>query len=185
MEISESPISKIFGGKIRSILSCQGSKDSVTSEPFQSLPLDITPEHVRSVEDALENMTMPETMHDYVSAKGVNTNATKQVFLETLPPVLVLHVKRFVYDNIGGVQKLQKHVRYDLELNIKSGMIRARQLLLAMIRPFCLSLSKMFTEWISAPKKPAQGVKYKLFGGKHFFHTCALVQMCTDANDAC
>jgi ubiquitin carboxyl-terminal hydrolase 10 len=129
MEISESPISKIFGGKIRSILSCQGSKDSVTSEPFQSLPLDITPEHVRSVEDALENMTMPETMHDYVSAKGVNTNATKQVFLETLPPVLVLHVKRFVYDNIGGVQKLQKHVRYDLELNIKSGMIRARQLL--------------------------------------------------------
>jgi ubiquitin carboxyl-terminal hydrolase 10 len=121
MEVLESPISKIFGGKIRSILRCTGSKDSVTLEPFQSLPLDITPDHVRSVEDALENMTVPEIMHDYISTKGIVTDATKQIFLETLPPVLVLHVKRFVYDNIGGVQKLQKHIRYDLELTIKSG----------------------------------------------------------------
>ncbi|GAB5588964.1 hypothetical protein Unana1_03864 [Umbelopsis nana] len=139
MKILESPISKIFGGKIRSILKSTGAKDSVTSEPFQSLPLDITPEHVRSVEEALENMTMPEIMHDYVSTKGVSIDATKQVFLEKLPPVLVLHVKRFVYDNIGGVQKLQKHIRYDLELDIKP-------------------------EWISAPKKPTRPVKYKLFG---------------------
>ncbi|CAO3674020.1 unnamed protein product [Umbelopsis ramanniana] len=139
MEVLESPISKIFGGKIRSILRCTGSKDSVTLEPFQSLPLDITPDHVRSVEDALENMTVPEIMHDYISTKGIVTDATKQIFLETLPPVLVLHVKRFVYDNIGGVQKLQKHIRYDLELTIKS-------------------------EWISAAKRPTEAVKYKLFG---------------------
>ncbi|KAJ2963600.1 hypothetical protein NQZ79_g1386 [Umbelopsis isabellina] len=139
MEVPESPISKIFSGNIRSILRCSGSKDSVTLEPFQSLPLDITPDHVGSVEEALHNMTVPEIMHDYVSSKGLTVDATKQVFLETLPPVLVLHVKRFVYDNIGGVQKLQKPIRYEAELTIKP-------------------------EWIAAAKRPTEPLKYKLFG---------------------
>lgn len=166
MKILESPISKIFGGKIRSILKSTGAKDSVTSEPFQSLPLDITPEHVRSVEEALENMTMPEIMHDYVSTKGVSIDATKQVFLEKLPPVLVLHVKRFVYDNIGGVQKLQKHIRYDLELDIKPGKIHNDKHVCH--DPFSVLTERLIhkLEWISAPKKPTRPVKYKLFGGK-------------------
>jgi hypothetical protein len=37
----ESPISKIFGGKMRSSLKYQGGKLSATVEPFQSLQLDI------------------------------------------------------------------------------------------------------------------------------------------------
>ena len=37
-----SPITQIFGGRLRSTVRATGSKDSVTSEPFQSLQLDIT-----------------------------------------------------------------------------------------------------------------------------------------------
>lgn len=37
----ESPITRIFGGKLRSVLRCPGQKDSVTIEPFQRLQLDI------------------------------------------------------------------------------------------------------------------------------------------------
>lgn len=37
----ESPITCIFGGKLRSVLKCPGQKDSVTIEPFQRLQLDI------------------------------------------------------------------------------------------------------------------------------------------------
>lgn len=116
-----SPITKVFSGKVRSTLRCPGAKDSVNLEPFQSLPLDIQPENVLSVEDAIRNMTVPEIMHDYLSPKGVRVEATKQVFLESLPPVLILHMKRFVFDNVGGVQKLQKAVRYGAELTIQQG----------------------------------------------------------------
>lgn len=40
-DMKESPITKIFGGKSRSVLRCPGQKDSVTIEPFQRLQLDI------------------------------------------------------------------------------------------------------------------------------------------------
>lgn len=114
----ESPISKIFCGKLRSVLRCPGAKDSINQEPYQSLPLDIQPENVHTVEDAIANMTIPETMHDYTSPKGLKVDATKQVYLEGLPPVLILHMKRFVFDNVGGVQKLSKQVKYGSKLVI-------------------------------------------------------------------
>ncbi|KAI7870422.1 hypothetical protein BDF14DRAFT_1774165 [Spinellus fusiger] len=116
----DSPISRIFSGKVRSVLRCPGAKDSVNLEPFQSLPLDIQPTNVNSVQDALRNMTLPETMHDYMSPKGVCVDATKQIYFETMPPVLILHMKRFVFDNtVGGVQKLQKQVSYETKLTIE------------------------------------------------------------------
>ncbi|KAJ3216043.1 hypothetical protein HDU67_010003 [Dinochytrium kinnereticum] len=40
-EIMESPITQVFGGRMRSIIKRSGSKDSVMLEPFQSLQLDI------------------------------------------------------------------------------------------------------------------------------------------------
>ena len=45
-KISESPIAKIFGGQLRSILHQQGSKESATLEPFFTLQLDV---HVSKV----------------------------------------------------------------------------------------------------------------------------------------
>ncbi|ORX60291.1 cysteine proteinase [Hesseltinella vesiculosa] len=116
----ESPIKKIFGGTSRSVLRCPGAKDSVIVEPYQSLPLDIQPDSVQSIEDAIHNMTQPEIMHDYMSPKGVRVDATKQVYLEHLPTVLILHMKRFVFDNVGGVQKLPKQVAYGSRLTMQS-----------------------------------------------------------------
>ncbi|KAG2219738.1 hypothetical protein INT45_007777 [Circinella minor] len=135
----DSPISKIFGGKVRSTLRCPGAKDSTNLEPFQSLPLDIQPDNVTTIEDAIRNMTVPEIMHDYMSPKGVRVEATKQVYLDTLPPVLILHMKRFVFDNVGGVQKLQKPVQYGAELTINQ-------------------------EWITPVHRSSKPVTYKLFG---------------------
>ncbi|OAD73588.1 hypothetical protein PHYBLDRAFT_133421 [Phycomyces blakesleeanus NRRL 1555(-)] len=135
----ESPISKIFGGKIRSVLRCPGAKDSVNLEPYQSLPLDIQPSNVNTIQDAIRNMTLPETMHDYMSPKGVCVDATKQIYLENIPPVLILHMKRFVFDNVGGVQKLQKQVTYGTTLTIEP-------------------------EWMAQGSKSSGPVSYQLFG---------------------
>lgn len=44
--------------------------------------------------------------------------------LEELPPVLVLHMKRFVFEKTGGCQKLVKNVDYPVDLEISKGMSR-------------------------------------------------------------
>ncbi|KAF8544484.1 hypothetical protein BDD12DRAFT_509975 [Trichophaea hybrida] len=118
-EITESPITKIFGGTLRSVFSVPGLTKSVTKEPYTPLQLDIQAPEVKSVVDALKHLTFPEKIHgDFKSPKGPGVAATKQVFIETLPPVLILHLKRFQYDNKGGTQKIWKKIAYPLELEI-------------------------------------------------------------------
>jgi ubiquitin carboxyl-terminal hydrolase 10 len=115
----ESPITKIFGGKLRSELRVSGAKNSVTLEPYQPLQLDIGSPQVNNIVDALKNLTKSETLHgDFNSPRGPGMKATKQVFVETLPPVLILHLKRFQYDNTGGTQKIWKKIGYPLDLEI-------------------------------------------------------------------
>ncbi len=116
---TESPITKIFGGKLRSELRVPGMKNSVTLEPYQPLQLDIGAPHVSNIIDALKGLTKPETLHgDFNSPRGPGSMATKQVTIEALPQVLILHLKRFQYDSSGGTQKIWKKVGYPLDLEI-------------------------------------------------------------------
>ncbi|KAL2849988.1 hypothetical protein BJX68DRAFT_92144 [Aspergillus pseudodeflectus] len=117
---SESPITKIFGGKIRSEFRVPGNKASVTLEPYQPLQLDIGSPDVHDIVDALKGLTKSESIQgDFNSARGPNVTATKQVFIETLPPVLILHLKRFQYDSVThGTQKIWKKIGYPLDLEI-------------------------------------------------------------------
>ncbi|PVI00671.1 UCH-domain-containing protein [Periconia macrospinosa] len=110
----ESPVTKIFGGKIRSEYRKPGEKPSVTLEPYQPLQLDIGSPEINSIADALKGMTHLETLD---SATRGGRASTKQVFIETLPPVLILHLKRFHYD-ANGPQKIWKKIGYPLELEI-------------------------------------------------------------------
>ncbi|OTB09247.1 hypothetical protein M426DRAFT_135064 [Hypoxylon sp. CI-4A] len=118
--IASSPITKIFGGQLRSELRVQGLKDSVTLEPFQPLQLDIGSPQVHNIVDALKALTIPETLHgDFGSPRGKDAVATKQVLIESLPPVLILHLKRFQFDAEGtGTVKIWKKVGYPLELEL-------------------------------------------------------------------
>lgn len=47
---------------------------------------------------------------------------SRRVTLEELPPVLVLHLKRFVFEKTGGCQKLTKNIDYPVDLEISKGM---------------------------------------------------------------
>lgn len=119
-DVTESPVTRIFGGNLRSEFKVPGNKNSVTLEPYQSLQLDIGSPQVNNIIDALRGLTRPETMQgDFNSARGTKVNATKQVFIESLPPVLILHLKRFQYDSVTrGTQKIWKKIGYPLELEI-------------------------------------------------------------------
>ena len=50
--------------------------------------------------------------------------ASHQVLIEELPPVLVVHLKRFRYDPAaGGVIKIEKPIQFAPELEIPLGTI--------------------------------------------------------------
>lgn len=113
-----SPITKIFGGQLRSELRVPGNKNSVTLEPYQPLQLDIGSPEIRNIIDALKGLTRPEVLHgDFNSPHGKDVRATKQVFIESVPPVLILHLKRFQFDaeGQGGTVKIWKKIGYPLE----------------------------------------------------------------------
>ena len=125
---TESPVTKIFGGKLRSELRIPGAKNSVTLEPYQPLQLDIGSPQINNIIDALRGLTRSETLHgDFSSPRGPGVAATKQVFIETLPPVLILHLKRFQYDNAGGTQKIWKKIGYPLELELPKEIFPAHK----------------------------------------------------------
>ncbi|CAI4215265.1 unnamed protein product [Parascedosporium putredinis] len=108
---SSSPISKIFGGLLRSELRVPGLKPSITTEPYQPLQLDIGSPHVHTITDALKGLTSQEKLQgDFNSLRGKNVEAYKQVLIDELPPVLILHLKRFQFDAAGGTLKIAKSV---------------------------------------------------------------------------
>ncbi|RKP10673.1 hypothetical protein THASP1DRAFT_12520 [Thamnocephalis sphaerospora] len=123
MDMVESPVSKMFWGRIRSVLQRTGSRDSATLEPFRSLHLDISSAGVNSIGDALANLTSVEELDGMMGIDGSMIRTTKQSLLEKLPPVLVLHLKRFHYDPVAGIQKLRRRIAYDMQFRVRSEMV--------------------------------------------------------------
>lgn len=114
---SPTPITKIFGGQLRSELRAAGQKNSVNIEDYLPLQLDIGGPQINNITDALRAITKSEIITDVTNSR--DGKATKQVFIESFPPVLILHLKRFQYDNTGsGTQKIWKKVGYPLQLEL-------------------------------------------------------------------
>ncbi|XP_015223633.1 ubiquitin carboxyl-terminal hydrolase 10 isoform X2 [Lepisosteus oculatus] len=117
------PITDIFGGHIRSVVYQQSSKESATLQPFFSLQLDIQSEKIRTVQEALETLVARESVQGYTTKTKQEIEISRRVTLEELPPVLVLHLKRFVYEKTGGCQKLVKNIEYPVDLEISKDLL--------------------------------------------------------------
>ncbi|XP_022084105.1 ubiquitin carboxyl-terminal hydrolase 10-like [Acanthaster planci] len=121
---NRSPLYDIFGGQMRSALHQQGSKESATLQPFFTLQLDIQSDKIWSVSDAIENLASREALHGFTCNKTKQeVEASRRITLEELPPVLTLHLKRFVYDKSGGCQKVMKKLEYGVELEINRELL--------------------------------------------------------------
>ncbi|KAI4829865.1 hypothetical protein KUCAC02_001525 [Chaenocephalus aceratus] len=119
------PITDIFGGHIRSVVYQQNSKESATLQPFFTLQLDIQSEKIRTVQEALETLVARESVQGYTSKTKQEIEISRRVTLEELPPVLVLHLKRFVFEKTGGCQKLIKNIDYPVDLEISKDLLSA------------------------------------------------------------
>lgn len=78
---------------------------------------------MNSVEAALKYLSHPEHVQvTSVTKGGATVDATQQFLIESLPPILVLHLKRFSYDTkVCDVVKLRKQVDFGPELIIPAG----------------------------------------------------------------
>ncbi|XP_068598619.1 ubiquitin carboxyl-terminal hydrolase 10 [Brachionichthys hirsutus] len=117
------PITDIFGGHIRSVVYQQNSKESATLQPFFTLQLDIQSEKINTVQEALETLVARESVQGYTSKTKQEIEISRRVTLEELPPVLVLHLKRFVFEKTGGCQKLSKTIEYPVDLEISKELL--------------------------------------------------------------
>lgn len=94
---------------------------------------------MNSITDALKHLNEPELVG--VVNKGLKVDATKQIFLESFPVVMICHLKRFVYDQgRGDVVKRHRPLGYGLELVIPAESV--------------------------SPARRGYPVRYRLFGGE-------------------
>ena len=82
-------------GKSRYSVKAEGGETSATLQPFFTLQLDIQHEMVGSVEEALLQNFASEQLDGYICSKTrLEVEASRNLSLEDLPPILVLHLKR-------------------------------------------------------------------------------------------
>ncbi|KAL1658248.1 hypothetical protein GGF50DRAFT_67626, partial [Schizophyllum commune] len=124
--LHNSPISRIFGGTFRSTLKQPKKPDSVTVERWQRLMLDVEHESIETIEDAIQRLVQPQTISDPASPT-TQGQMMLQLQIASLPPVLVLHLKRFFY-SADEVKKVSKEVRYGpvLEFPANSNVLAKR-----------------------------------------------------------
>lgn len=120
----KSPIANIFAGMLRSAVFKASAKETATLQPFFTLQLDIQSETVRSVQDALDQLVSKEQISGFTCpTTNSEVEVSKKLSLEELPPVLILHLKCFVYNKDGGSQKLMKKIDYKVELEIAKDLL--------------------------------------------------------------
>ncbi|GIL45415.1 hypothetical protein Vafri_2667 [Volvox africanus] len=124
---SRSPVTAIFSGLVKSTVRFQqpNYKPSATIEAFNMLHLDIAAEGVNTLEDALRQHSVPESIEYKPDGATEMLPAKKDAKLYRLPEVLVLHLKRFTYTAAGGGRytKVQKPVTFNCTLRLEGKIL--------------------------------------------------------------
>jgi ubiquitin carboxyl-terminal hydrolase 8 len=128
---NKSVIVDLFQGQYRSMCTCkQCGYRSVRFEPFMflSLPIDVT---CKTLEDCLSLFTAEEELTGpdkwYCIDCKEPTEAAKKTDIWVLPPVLVVHLKRFKYGNDGGHEtKINTSLKYPIAGWNLSTFVRSR-----------------------------------------------------------
>ncbi|XP_046480512.1 ubiquitin carboxyl-terminal hydrolase 10 [Neodiprion pinetum] len=120
-EFGRTPLSDIFRGQLRYRVSRAGEQPTDNVQPFFTLQLDI--EKAESVKGALEILVGRDQLEGMTCSKTKREiEAWKQVTLEELPVILILHLKWFDY-KLDGCSKILKSVEFPIDLKIDSKIL--------------------------------------------------------------
>eukprot|EP00980_Cylindrotheca_fusiformis_P009690 scaffold2141_cov120-Cylindrotheca_fusiformis.AAC.25 len=127
---NKSLVVDLFQGQLRNTCRCLtcGHKN-IRFEPFMYLSLPIN-SNCRSLEDCIDDYLQEETLEGaeqwYCGRCETLVDATKKIDLWILPPILIVHLKRFRYNDGGNVgSKNEAAIEYpimqwDLKSRVKS-----------------------------------------------------------------
>ncbi|RZF35204.1 hypothetical protein LSTR_LSTR014241 [Laodelphax striatellus] len=117
---NNSIVADLFYGQLKSTVTCQTcAKMSVTFEPFSNLSLPLSANHNPlaqdrcSLDDCLELYLSKESIAGWNCPNCKTARAaTKKIDISRLPPILVIHLKRFTSN---GARKKQTLVEFPVE----------------------------------------------------------------------
>lgn len=117
--LNESIIVALFQGQFKSTVQCLTChKKSRTFEAFMYLSLPLPSSNKCSLQDCLKSFSKEEKLTDnnrfYCSNCKTRRDSLKKIEIWKLPPVLLVHLKRFSYEG-RWKQKLQTYVDFPLE----------------------------------------------------------------------
>lgn len=143
VEMEPTPISCLFSGQFRSVLDIPNNKESqsITLDPFQTIQLDISDKSINDLETAFKKFSEFEFL-PFKSSSGSDVEAKKQTFIDRLPQVLLIQLKRFQFINNtdknnsmvnynaynGRIEKIRKKIKYEHELVIPMESISSASL---------------------------------------------------------
>ncbi|OCK84919.1 ubiquitin carboxyl-terminal hydrolase-like protein 22 [Lepidopterella palustris CBS 459.81] len=128
-------IHKTFYGKLQSTVTCDKCRNVTTAlDPVMDLSLDLRSQAKKrkldaetskdaaiDLRDCLERFTSREKLAaaEYTchNCDGTQQNATKQLSIKRLPPVLPIHLKRFEHSKSSS-SKLETKIRFPLQLDL-------------------------------------------------------------------
>jgi len=123
--ISEGMIEKLFRGKIFNYIKCKNvDYESSRTEMFYDISLNV--KGLPNVAASLEQYIAVETLdgeNKYDAGTHGLQDAEKGCYFMSLPPVLALHLKRFIYDPERDMNvKINDHYEFPQSLNMKRFM---------------------------------------------------------------
>ena len=110
--LARSAVTQVLGGSLRSVVKRSKKGESVSRQPFFSLPLDIHQSRITSLMEAITHFVSKEELDT-----GPEKVTHKAVSIEKLPTVLVLQLKRFVFRG-NQAEKVGKHIDFPLDLQL-------------------------------------------------------------------
>lgn len=116
-------LSSLFDGLLESSVTCQTcGRASLTRDRYMDLSVDINDIDIATLDDALFEFTKDELLTEdnvvFCQRCRKKQSVTKGLRLATAPSILVVHLKRFAFNDYGRLVRLHKRIEFPQRLEI-------------------------------------------------------------------
>lgn len=116
-------LSSLFDGLLESSVTCQlCGRASLTRDRYMDLSVDINDVDITTLDDAMFEFTKDELLTEdnavFCQRCRKKQPVTKGLRLATAPSILVVHLKRFAFNDYGRLVRLHKRIKFPQKLEI-------------------------------------------------------------------